>query len=255
MLRLAAETYYLYRRNIRIWMLQPIIIIPPLFITAFFFVVFSAGFDGLIFLPEFPTDDYQAFLTPMIVVQAIIFTSADAGLALITDMLSGYLDKLLLAPINRLSILAGHLLVAATRGLLQGLVVILIAFAFGVSFETGALGVIVLLLASSVFGLIWSCLSLLIALKTRSAQAMQASFIIFFPFVFITTAFLPVELLGGWFEVAVKLNPVTYVMDALRALVIDGWDWSTILPGFWVLAGGTLIFVTWTTWMFRKETA
>jgi ABC-2 type transport system permease protein len=170
-------------------------------------------------------------------------------------MVSGYFDKLLLAPIHRLSVLLGALLMAATRALLQGVVVILIALGLGVDFQTGVVGIIALLIASAIFGLAWSCLGIIIALKSRSAQATQASFTLFFPFIFLTTAFTPKELISGWFEVAATINPVTYVMDGMRAMVITGWDWSEILTGLWVLLGLTVLLVGAATWLYRRQTA
>lgn len=249
------ETYYIYMRNVKIWVTQPVLLIPPLFISLFLFLVFGAAFGEVTGLPGFPTEDYEAFLVAIILVQAVVFSGSDAGFAMFTDILSGYFDKLLLAPINRFSILFGSLLMAGTRALAQALVIILVAFALGVSFKGGALGVVTVIAMSAIFGIAWSALGLMIALKTKSAQATQASFVFFFPFIFLTTAFMPKELLGGWFEVAVTINPVEYVLAALRVIVIEGWVWDTILPGLAVLATMAVGLTAMTTWLFRRETA
>ena len=248
------ETYYIYMRNVKIWVTQPVLLIPPLFISLFLFLVFGAAFGEVTGLPGFPTEDYEAFLVAIILVQAVVFSGSDAGFAMFTDILSGYFDKLLLAPINRFSILFGSLLMAGTRALAQALVIILVAFALGVSFKGGALGVVTVIAMAAIFGIAWSALGLMIALKTKSAQATQASFVFFFPFIFLTTAFMPKELLGGWFEVAVTINPVEYVLAALRVIVIEGWVWDTILPGLAVLATMAVGFTAMTTWLFRRET-
>ncbi len=248
------ETYYIYMRNVKIWVTQPVLLIPPLFISLFLFLVFGAAFGEVTGLPGFPTEDYEAFLVAIILVQAVVFSGSDAGFAMFTDILSGYFDKLLLAPINRFSILFGSLLMAGTRALAQALVIILVAFALGVSFKGGALGVVTVIAMAAIFGIAWSALGLMIALKTKSAQATQASFVFFFPFIFLTTAFMPKELLGGWFEVAVTINPVEYVLAALRVIVIEGWVWDTILPDLAVLATMAVGFTAMTTWLFRRET-
>ena len=249
------ETYYIYRRNLRIWLGVPATFLPPLFISGLLYILFASTFSEVPNLGGFTTQDYNAFLVAWIIVQAVVFTGGDSGFALITDMLSGYFDKLLLAPINRFSILLGSLLVAATRGALQSVVIILIAVGLGVSFQGGVPGVIVLILAASVFGLVWACLSIISALQTKSAQATQSSFVLFFPFIFLTTAFVPEELLGGWFKVATKINPVTYVMEALRTIVIEGWEWGTILTGLWVLVVMVGFLMVVTTWLYRRATA
>ena len=119
------ETYYIYMRNLKIWITQPVLVIPPLFISLFLFLVFGAAFGEVTDLPGFPADDYKAFIVAFILVQAVVFSGSDAGFAMFTDLLSGYFDKLLLAPINRFSILFGSLLMAGTRALSQALVIVL----------------------------------------------------------------------------------------------------------------------------------
>ena len=252
---LLRQTYYIYRRNLRIWIRTPALFVPPLFISGLLFVLFGATFEQVTSLGGFGTGDYQAFLVAWILVQAVVFSGGDSGFALMTDIVSGYFDKLLLAPIHRFSILGGNLLVAGTRSLLQGLVILIIAVVLGVSFKAGALGVLALLAFGVVFGIAWACLGVMIALQTKSVQATQSSFVFFFPFIFLTTAFMPEEMLSGWLKVAVKINPVTYVLEAMRVLVVEGWEWETILTGLWVLGAMTVIPLLGTTWLYRRATA
>ncbi len=249
------ETYFIYRRNLKTWLAVPANVIAPLFISGLLFILFGAMFDRTISLGGFGTDDYQAFLVAWIIVQVVVFSGTDSGFALLTDMLSGYFDKLLLAPINRFSILFGTLMVSGTRALMQSLVVVFLALALGVDFEAGVLGILAMLALAVVFGLVWSCLGIMIALKTRSAQATQSAGLLFFPFIFLTTAFMPEDQLSGWFKVAVKMNPVTYVMEAMRAIVLEGWDWPTILTGVWVAGAMLAVLLVATTWMYRRQTA
>ena len=249
------QTYYLYLRNLKIWFGQPMAVIPPLFTSIFLFVALGYAFETVTELQGFPAENYRAFLVPMILVQAVVFNGSDAGFAMLTDMLSGYFDKLLLAPINRFSILLGSLLLAGTRALLQGVVIVLVAMALGVSFEGGILAVLLVIILLTVFGMAWACLGLIIALKTKSIQATQASFILFFPFVFLSTAFMPKELLPGWFKVAVTINPVNYVLEGMRALVIEGWEWDTVAIGVGVLLAMTVLLMTGATWLYRRTTA
>ena len=255
MLSILRETYYIYLRNLRIWVTQPANVIPSLLISAFLFLAFGGAFTSVTRLPGFPAGDYNSFLTAMIIVQAVVFSGADAGIATLTDVLSGYFDKLLLAPINRFSILFSSLLMAGTRALVQAVVVIVIALALGVSFASGPLGILVILLLATVFGIAWSCLGLMIAFQTKSAQATQSSFVVFFPFIFFTSAFMPREFLSGWFKVAVMINPVDYVLQSMRVLVIEGWAWGAFLPGLWILLAMTVGLMAAATWLYRRATA
>lgn len=254
-MQLFTQGYRIFDRNFRIWVTNPSAVLPNLVINILFFIIFGAAFSSVTQLPGFGGDDYYAFYLPMILVQAVVFTSGDSGFALLTDMLSGYFDKLLLAPINRFSILLGSILTTAARMLLMTLVILALAFAYGVSFETGPAGMLLAIVVCIFFGIAWSMLGIMIAIRTKSVQATQSSFVVFFPFLFLTSGFLPKELLTGWFKAAVNLNPVNYVLEALRALVITGWDWDVIGPGMGVLIISTALLTGVTTWLYRRATA
>ena len=186
---------------------------------------------------------------------AVVFSGADAVMFLLTDMLSGYFDKLLLAPIRRFSVLFSSLLMAGTRALAQVLVIIVLAIALGVHFKGGVVGIVVVIVAATVFGIAWACLGLIIALKTRSVQVTQSSWLLFMPLVFVTSAFMPKEFLSGWFKIAVTLNPVDYVLIGVRTIIIQGWEWDAILPGLWALLGLTVGLTIAATWMYQRATS
>ena len=252
---LLRETYYIYLRGLRVWLAQPVAIISPVVTAAFLFLFFGPPLEGITQLPGFPADDYEAFLTGMIIAMTVVFSGGDVAMAALTDMLSGYFDKLLLAPIHRLSILMGALLVAGTRALAQVVVIVLLALALGVSFKGGVLGILAVIVGATLFGIAMACLGLIIALKTKSPQVTQSTWLLFMPLAFLTSAFMPRELLTGWFKVAVTINPVEYIMAGLRVIIIEGWEWGPILQGVWVLLGLTVVLMTITTWLYRRVTA
>ena len=224
------ETYYIYLRNVKVWAAQPMAIIGPVLTAAFMFLLFGAPLKGIIDLPGFPTDNYMAFFTAMVLVMTMVFSGSDIAFAALTDILSGYFDKLLLAPISRFSIFMGMVLVAGTRALAQVLVIVLIAILLGVTFKGGLLGIVVVIIAATLFGVASAFLGLIIALRSRSVQVTQSTWLLFMPIAFLTTAFMPKELLTGWFKIAVTINPVDYILTAIRAIIIQGWEWQTILP-------------------------
>ncbi|MBI4200426.1 MAG: ABC transporter permease [Chloroflexi bacterium] len=252
---LLRETYYLYLRNLKIWVGQPWAVVSSVLGSAFVFLFFGAPLGQVTQLPLFPTGDYNAYLTGMVLVMTVVFSGSDMAFAVLTDILSGYFDKLLLAPIHRLAILFGTLLVGGTRALIQVVIIVLLALALGVSFKTGVVGILAAIVIATVFGIAWTCLGLIIALKTKSAQVTQSSWLLFMPLAFLTTAFMPKEYLSGWFKVAVTFNPVDYVVVAVRAIVIQGWAWEVILPGLYVLAVMTAVLTAGATWVYRRATA
>ncbi len=249
------QTYYIYVRNFKVWISQPMGVVGPLLTAAFMFLLFGAPLEGIIGLPGFPTDDYMAFFTAMVLVMTMVFSGSDIAFSALTDILSGYFDKLLLAPINRFSILMGIILVAATRALAQVLIIIVIAILLGVTFKGGTIGILAVIMAATLFGVASAFLGLIIALRTQSVQVTQSTWLLFMPIAFMTTAFMPKELLSGWFKIAVTINPVDYILTGIRVIIIEGWVWESILPGLWALLAMTVVLGTVTTWVFRRLTA
>ncbi len=108
--------------------------------------------------------------------------------------------------------------------------VLLLGLAFGVRFETGVLGMVVFIAYGAVWGLAFAGFPYAIALKTGNPAAVNSSFILFFPFAFLTTSFLPQEALTGWMATIADYNPVTYVLAGLRSL-ITGWEFRPLAQG------------------------
>ena len=254
-MNIARETYFIYMRNLRTWLGRPSLVVITVLPSAFMFLFFGAPLSGMTSVPGFPSDNYYAYFTAMIIVLAVVMNGSDVAITLLEDMMSGYFDKLLLAPINRFSMLMGLLLVSGTRALIHVLIIVAMALAFGVSFKGGFLGLLAIIFAATAFGITTACIGLIIALKTRSFQATQNSWLMFMPVAFLTTAFMPREFLTGWFRWAVTLNPVEYVLVSVRTLIIEGWQWDSILPGLWVLSALTVVLITAGTWTYSRATA
>jgi ABC-2 type transport system permease protein len=122
----------------------------------------------------------------------------------------------------------------------------------GGTLVTGLGGFLVILLLGSLFGMAWSAIGMSIALMTKNQRATQSSFILFFPFTFITTSQLPLHLLHGWYRVAVQLNPATYILEALRTLANVGWQWDVIGRGFLVALVTGIVTIACVMINFRR---
>ena len=254
-MNIARETYFIYMRNLKTLVGQPSLVLITVLPSVFMFLFFGAPLSGMTSVPGFPSDDYYAYFTAMIIVLAVVMNGSDVAITLLEDMMSGYFDKLLLAPINRFSMLMGMLIMSGTRALLHVLVIIAMAVAFGVSFKGGVVGLLAIIAAATVFGIAMACIGLIIALKTRSFQVTQNSWLMFMPLAFLTTAFMPREFLTGWFRWAVAVNPVDYVLVSVRTIIIEGWRWEAILPGLCVLSALTVVLVAVATWIYNRATA
>lgn len=252
MMRLFSEIGYLFVRGLKQSMRPTAAMIPSLFMPAFFFIINSAAFAALTHLPGFASRSYLVFYAPVAVLMAIFFSSGDAGIDLVVDITSGYFDKLMIAPIHHLAIVIGKLLAVALRSAVQCSIVIVIILAMGGTICTGVPGYLMILLLAGLFGMAWSAIGMSIALVTRNQRATSSSFILFFPFTFITTSQLPLHLLSGWYRIAVQLNPVTYVLEALRALMSTGWQWDVIGRGYLTAAVTGVLTISGVMAAFRR---
>jgi ABC-2 type transport system permease protein len=167
-----------------------------------------------------------------------------AALFLVEEIEGGYFDKLRAIPVPRYSIVLGRLVAEGGKCIVLSTVIVLLALPFGISIASGVAGFVLLVLLSALWGVVYAGFMQLIALKTRSAAATNSGGLIFFPLLFLTPNFVPRDLLTEPMEIAATLNPVTYLMEALRSLILDDLDWGAILPGFGVvLALGVVMLV------------
>lgn len=217
------EVLLLGRRSVREIARYPEATIPALFIPLFFLAVnvgqVSETFPST--TPFLHGQGYVAFQMPVSLMFAV--ATASSGLALVTEIDGGYFDKLLAAPIRRSSIIFGRLAADLVRGLLGATVVLLAGLAFGAHMESGVLGSVVLVVLAALFGVGYAGFGILVALRTRNVQATNTSFLLFFPLLFLTPNFVPFDRLSPAMEALARANPVSYVIEGLRSLVIEGW--------------------------------
>jgi ABC-2 type transport system permease protein len=217
---------------------EPEMIFPALIIPVFFFTVnigtlqdfAEQGIAGL---------DFRAFQLPTAIVFAV--TGISRAHALVTDIQSGYFDRMLMSPVRRLALLLGLMVADLALVMALTLPVLVLGFAVGVGFETGVLGVLLFVLLAGFWGLAFTGFPYAIALKTGSPGAVASSFILFFPFAFLTTATLPQEALTGWLETISRYNPMTYLLAALRSLLYGGWQAEPLLEGILAIAGVAVV--------------
>lgn len=238
------EVALLGRRAVREVIRLPAATVPTLFIPLFFLAV-NIGQISKTFPSSTPFlhgQGYVGFQLPVSLMFAVC--TATSGLALVTEIDMGYFDKLLVAPIRRSSIIFGRLAADLVRGLAVATLVLLVALAFGMEVRAGVPGAVVLVLLAALWGVAYAGIGMLVALHTRNVQATNASFLVFFPLLFLTPNFVPFELLSPVMEVLARANPVSYVIEGLRSLVLEGWvpDKLAICCGVILVTG---LVLTW----------
>lgn len=204
---------------------EPETVLPPIFIALFFFVV-NIGTLQHLTQSNIKGFDIRAFMLPTALLLGV--TGVSRAGALVLDIENGYLDRLLLTPVRRLAILLGLMAADVVIACTLMVPIIVLAFAMGVRVQSGLLGVVVLLLLGCTWSLAFAGFGYAIALKTGNPAAVNSSFILFFPFLFMTSSYVPRSQLSGWLSAVATVNPVTYVLEGLRSLVTQGWVWSSL---------------------------
>ena len=199
-------------------------IVPAIFIAIFFFLVNIGTLDEL--TSQIPDFDYAAFQLPTAVLLGV--TGVTRAYSFVIDIQNGYFDRLLMTPIRRLAILLGQMTADLAVAAALAIPIIIFGFIVGVRFETGPLGIVVFVVIAALWCLAYAGFAYAIALKTGNPAAVQSSFLLFFPFLFLTSSYVPREQLSGWLETVAKFNPVTYILEGERALVLRGWEWGEL---------------------------
>jgi len=229
-------------RALRQILRDPEAVIPSLFVGIFFYAVQVGVLQDLVMASSPGGLDFKAFLLPMGIVFAI--TGVSRAAALVTDIQSGYFDRLLVTPIRRTALLLGLMIADLVLVLVLASLVSAAGLLFGVRFVTGPLGFIAFLGLCALWGLAFAGFPYAVALRTGNPAAVNASFLLFMPFAFLSTAFVPRDAMTGWMAEIVQYNPVTYLLEALRALLMVGWDVGVLAQG--IGAVGAVFVVTLT---------
>lgn len=248
-----SATLVLAQRALREAIRTPDALFPTLFIPLFFLVV-NTGQAADIF-PSESTDflrsqGYGAFQLPTTLLLAASFGMA--ALFLVEEIEGGYFDKLRATPIPRWAIVMGRLGAEGIKCMLITIVLILIALPFGIEIASGPFGFVLLVALTAGWGVVYAGFMQLIALKTRSAAATNSGGMIFFPLLFLTPNLVPRDLLTEPMEVAATLNPVTYLMESMRSLILEPLDWGDVLPGFGVVLALAVVMLVLSVRMIRN---
>ena len=246
---LVSDVVAITGRAIRGILREPELFIFALIIPVFFFVV-QIGALGKVAEQQLGISDYTAFQLPISILFAAASTSG--GNALVLDIAGGYWDKLSLTPAHRSSLVVGNLFGEMFAVLGYSLVLLVFGFLIGVRFDSPVIGPVGLLALTLLFGIGFAAVSIAVALATGSVRATQSTFIIFFPLLFLTPSALPRELRTGWFEKAVSINPMTYVIEAARSFLF-GFNGATVAKGFLAAALFSALTFGLTALAFRRR--
>jgi ABC-2 type transport system permease protein len=242
---LAAQVLHLARRSVIRTLRQPANWITPLIFPLALMAVNTGGLDAATNLPGFPSDSFLAFFLAFPFIQGALFATVNAGVDLARDIQTGFLNRLSLTPMQGAALLVGHLGGVIAMGFLQALWYLTVGLAIGVRLESGVLGALVLFMLAVLIVVAFGSFGALAALRTGSTEAVHSLFPVFFVFLFISSMNLPRNLIEtDWFRIAASVNPVSYLIEAIRSLVIVGWDGQALALGFGITIALAILGLT-----------
>ena len=230
---LLVQVSSLARRSTLRTLRQPAVVVSAILFPIMFFAINAYGLDAAANIPGFPVDSYLDFAFAFPLVQAALFGAITAGADLARDIESGFFDRLSLTPMRPAALLLGMLAGVVALGLIQGVIFLSVGILFGVDVKSGFPGMIVLVLLTVLVALGFGGIGAMLALRTGSVEAVESAFPLFFVSIFMSSINLPRDLIEqDWFRYIATANPISYLVEGIRSLVITGWDAQALLLGF-----------------------
>jgi ABC-2 type transport system permease protein len=229
------QVYALGRRAFFRVLRQPAQIVFPFVFPMLLFAVNAAGLDAATQIPGFPADDYRDFALAVPFMQGALFIALNAGVDLARDIETGFLSRLRLTPMRAPALLAGQVGGVLVIGVVQALSYLAVGLAIGVDFKSGPAGLVVLLALSILISFAFAGIGSFLALKFGTGEAVQGFFPLLFVLIFLSSSSLPRNLIEtDWFRTVATYNPVSYLIEGIRSLIITGWDGEALALGFGV---------------------
>jgi ABC-2 type transport system permease protein len=250
----AAQVGALASRSVIRTIRQPASAIPPLVFPVALMLVNSAGLHASTDLPGFPTDSFVSFALAVPFIQGALFSTMNAGTDLARDIQTGFLNRLSLTSMRGSALLGGQLAGIVVLGLVQAVFYVLVGLVVGVDFAAGVGGVLVLLAFSVLVSFGFGALGAFLALRSGSGETVQGMFPALFVFLFLSSMNTPRDLIGvDWFRHVATVNPVSYLIECVRSLIIDGWNAEALVLGFGLAAVISVVSVVLASWALASR--
>jgi ABC-2 type transport system permease protein len=253
---LIIDSYYVAWRELKKYFRQKTRMIVTVIQPFLWLVLMGNAMSGLTNNPMaaqfLGTGNYLTFMTPGVVLMTVMFSSIFSGTTVVWDRRFGYLDKLLAAPIKRGAIPFGKMFAAAVQGLIQAVIIIIVALLFGVRFVTGLTGILVMFLIAMLLSFILAGFSLALSVKIKTIETLMAVINLFMmPLMFASNALFPINVMPKWLQIIAKVNPVTYAIVPMRDLTTIGWTQHVWLYTIIIVIIDIAVML-WTNWVFKN---
>lgn len=218
---------------------------------ALWLVIFGEVFSRIRVLPN-GSGDYLQFLTPGVLAQSVVFVAIFYGLAVVFERDLGHLPKLLSTPVPRSSIVAGKAFSAGVRSIFQAVIVLILAAVMRVDLILNPISVLGVFLIIILSGMCFSSLSILLASLLRTRERMMGiNQALTMPLFFASSAIYPIAVMPDWLKVIAGVNPLSYAVDGMRALLVTG-QYSSVPGDLGALILATAVITTLASISFRR---
>jgi ABC-2 type transport system permease protein len=249
-----SQVYQLARRSVVRQLRQPANVVAPVIFPIGLLAVNSGGLQPATRIPGFPTHHFVAFALAIPFLQGALFATMNAGTDLARDIQTGFLNRLSLTPMRGSALIAGTLVGAGFAALLQAIIYVAVGYAVGVHPRSGAGGVAVIFVLAVGIALGFGAVGLFMALRTGSGEAVQGLFPLLFVFLLVSSMNFPRNLMDAdWFRWLATANPVSYLIEGIRSLVIEGWNGEAVGLAFAITAALIAIALTASAYALRER--
>ena len=232
-----AQTRSMTLRHLRELWRQPWYVAITLVQPVIWLLLFGALFKRVVEIPGFGGGRYVDFLTPGIVVMTALFTAGWSGMGVIEDLNRGVMDRFLVSPVSRGSLIAGRLGQLAITIAIQSLVVVGLGLAVGARFPGGAVGVVVLVVCSVLLAFSVGALSIGLGLVARQEETLIGAVqLVVLPATFLSAGLMRQSLAPDWVQSISRFNPVDWAVDAGRGALGSSVDWGLVASRAGLLA-------------------
>jgi len=233
----------LAKRALRTQVRKPQFIAPLVIFPTLFLAVTVGGLQGTTSLPGFPeVDGFLDFQLAAAMLQSLLLGGVSAGISVALDIEGGFFDRIVASPAPRVAIVLGRVLASGVVAIAQVTYFLALGLIFGASIKGGALGVLYIYVIGIIAGTGFGAIGVLIALRARNASTVQGIFPLVFVILFISSAFFPENLLSAPADVLAAYNPLSYVVEGLRAPIVFANDAEALLEGVAAAAGIAIAF-------------
>jgi ABC-2 type transport system permease protein len=223
---------------------QPAQLAFPILFPLILLGVNTSGLDAATNLPGFPTASYLDFALAIPFMQGALFAALNGGQDLARDIQGGFLDRLAMTPMSGAALLAGQLGGALFMGVISAVLYLVVGVAFGAGIASGVGGAFVLIALAIAISFAFACFGTYVALRAGTGEAVQGFFPLFFVLLFLSSAFFPRDLIEqDWFRTVATYNPVSYMVEGIRSLVITGWDGQALAQAFGIAGVAIVVFL------------